>query len=809
MNDLRFAFRQLLKNPGFTAVAVLTLALGIGANTVVFSWMYSVLLHAVPGVRDAGHLVVVCTRHASGRLTDTTSLLDNQDLGIQSGVFAGIAGSCYDAATLRVGDQTDWVWTESTTANFFDVLGVQPAVGRFFRPDEDTHPGGDNVAVLSHGLWQRRFGGDPAMVGSVVEIANRPFTVVGIAPREFNGGMGGLRFDLWIPVSMAPNFAFADRVLAKRNVRFLHTYARLKPGVTIAQAQAAANGVMQRLERQYADTNREIGAAVLPVWKSPWGGQSVFLPLLRSLSVIALLLLLLVIANVGNLQFVRASARQQEVAVRLALGAGRGRLTRQLLTESILLAGIGGVLGCLFAAWSVNVIFSLLPPTHLPIGYRFALNGTVLAFTAALTLVTGILFGLAPALQSVKAGLSDSIKQGGRSGALTAHHQRLRGSLVVAEVALALVLLVGMTLCVRSLQNARQVDVGLDSRNVWLAGFRLPPVGYTDDRAGETYRRLQHKLASLPGVESVALADWLPLGLEGGSSTGFAVDGYQPAPGESVAAGVSTVSSGYFRSLRIPILAGREFDERDHDTARRAAIINQYLAVRYFNGRDPVGLKIRFWNQELTIVGVARNGKYRALNEPQQAFIYVAAAQFGHLSFAAALRTTGDPRAIGAAVERAAIAIDPLLKPAAALTMADYTAAAFTIPRMAATLVSVLGGVALLLAALGIYGVMAYSVSERTREIGVRIALGAQRFDVLNLFLKQGLKLAGIGLVLGIVGALLAAPMLSSLLVGVGSNDPISYVAMCVLLCSATLLACWLPARRATRVDPIEALRHE
>jgi len=809
MNDFKFAFRQLLKNPGFTTVAVLTLALGIGANSVVFSWIQAVLLDAVPGAHDADRLVVLCTRHASGRLTDTTSLLDNRDLAAESQVFAGVAGSCYDAATLRSSEQTDWVWTESATANFFDVLGVKPALGRFFLPDEDTRPGGDNVVVLSHGLWQRRFGGDPKVLGRVVEIANRPFTVVGVAPVEFNGGMGGLRFDLWIPVTMAPNFAFADRVLAKRNVRFLHTYARLQPGISVTQAQAAASGVMQRLEREYADTNHEVGVAVLPVWKSPWGGQSVFLPLLRSLMVVALLLLMLVIANVANLQFARASSRQQEVAVRLALGAGRVRLVRQFLTESVLLAGIGGVLGCLLSAWGVNVIFKLLPPTPLPIGYQFPLNGMVLGFTAALTLVTGILFGLVPALQTVKAGLNDTLKQGGRSGAPGLRNHRIRSSLVVAEVALALVLLVGMTLCARSLQNSRKIDLGLDPQHVWAAGFRLPPVGYTDGRAEEAYRRLRKELESLPGVENVAFADWLPLGLEGGSATGFAVDGYQPAPGESVAAGVSIVSSGYFRTLRIPILAGREFDERDHDTATRVVVINQFLSDRYFGGRDPVGLKIRFWNQDLTIVGVARNGKYRALNEPQQAFVYVSESQFGHSSLAAIIRTTGDPRSMAKAVERAAVSVDPMLKPAAALTMTDYTAAAFTIPLMAATLVSALGIVALLLAALGIYGVVAYSTNQRTREIGVRLALGAQRLDVLRLFLKQGLKLAGMGLALGVGGALAAARVLSNLLVGVTASDPVSYFAMCGLLCAVALLACWVPARRASRVDPMEALRHE
>jgi len=810
MNDLRLACRQLLKKPGFTAVTVLTLALGIGANTIVFSWIRAVLLDAVPGARDPDRLVVVCPRHVSGRIvTDTMSLLDNQDLAAESSVFSGIAGSCYDPVSFRVGEEADWVWAESATANFFEVLGVRPQLGRFFFPMEDKHPGADNVVVLSYTLWQRRFGGDTNAIGCVVEIAGRPFTVIGVAAAEFNGGMGGLRFDLWLPVSMAPEFTFAERALAKRNVRFLHTYARLRPGVSLSQAQVVASSVMQRLEREYPDTNRETGVAVSPPWKSPWGGQSLFLPLLRGLAMVAVLLLLLVAANLANLLLARATARQQEVAVRLALGSGRMRLVRQLLTESLLLAGAGGLLGCLFASWGASLLLKLLPSTPLPIGYNVQLNTTVLLFSAAVTLTTGILFGLAPALHAAKTDLNGTLKQSGRVGTSSHGAHWLRNALVVSEVALALVMVVGMTLCVRSLERARKVDLGLDPRNIWAAGFRLPPVGYADGQDRATYRRLRAALSALPGVETVALANWLPLGFEGGSSTRFAVDGYQPAPGESMAAGVGTVSPDYFRALHIPIVAGREFAERDDDKAPRVTVINEWIAERYFSGRDPVGLKLRFWDQEFTIVGVAKNGRYRSLNEPPQSFLYVAEAQFGHRSLAAIVRTTGDPRGIARAVERTAIGIDPLLKPIAALTMTDYIAAAFAIPRIAATLFTALGVVALILAALGIYGVMAYAVSQRTREVGIRIALGAKRVDVLRLFLKRGMRVVAIGVMLGFVLTLAATRVLTTLLVGVTANDPITYLGVVGLLSTVALVACWLPARRATKVDPMLALRYE
>ena len=809
MNDLRYALRMLVKNPGVTAIAALSLALGIGANTIVFSWIRSVLLDAVPGARQADRLVVLCPRHVSGRLNDTMSVLDNRDLASETNIFAGVAGSAYDAACLRVDKEVEWIWEESASANFFELLGVRPELGRFFLPGEDSHPGGDNVAVLSHGLWQRQFGGDPKILGRTIEISNRPFTVVGVAPADFHGGMGGLRFDLWLPVSMTLAFTNTADAFSHRNWRFLHTYARLQPGVTVGQAQAAADAVMQRLAGEYAESNRDTGVAVLPVWKSPWGGQAVFLPLLRSLAVAAGLLLILVAANVANLLLARATGRQQEVAVRLALGAGRWRLMRQLLTESVLLAAMGGAAGCLFASWGVSLIFHLMPATYLPLGYNVHLHGMVLLFCAFITLGTGILFGVAPALQAAKTNPNDALKQGGRTGAPTAGGHGLRSVLVVSELALALVLLVGMTLCARSLERARKMDLGLDPRNVWVAGFRLPPVGYGEDRIRDTCRRLRQELASLPGVESVALTDWLPLGFEGGSSTRFGVDGYQPVPGELMSAGISAVSPDYFRTLRIPVLLGREFAERDDARAIPTVMINQFLADRYFAGRDPVGLKIRLWDDEWTIAGVARTGKYRALNEPAQAFIYVPEWRVASRSGGIIVRTTGDPREIGRAVERTAAAIDPLLKPVAALTMTDYTAAAFAVPRVAATLLAALGIAALLLAAVGIYGVMAYAVSRRTREIGIRMALGARRSDVLGLFVRRGMKLAAIGASVGVVGTLGAAPVLSSLLIGVSAGDPLTYIAAVMSLGGVALLACWVPARRAAGVDPMEALRYE
>jgi len=591
LQDVRFGLRMLFKKPGFTAVAVLTLALGIGANTTVFSWIRAVLLDAVPGAAAADRLVVLCPRHISGRLTDTMSVLDNRDLAAQTNIFAGVTGSQFDPIGLRVGNELEWVWGEATSPNFFDVLKVTPALGRFFLPNEAAHPGGDGVVVLSHSFWRRRFGGDANVLGRVVELANRPFTVIGVAPANFHGGMGGLRFDLWVPFTMAMEFNDALEALNRRHWRSLHTYARLQPGVGIHQAQAAANGVMQRLEREYSDTNRDLGVAVLPVWKSPWGGQSVFLPLLRSLAVVTILLLLLVIANVGNLLLARGTARQQEIGVRLALGAKRSRIARQLLTESVLLAGLGGVVGCLFAAWGVGLIFKLLPPMpHLPIGYNMRLNGTVLFFSGLVTVCAGILFGLAPALQGVRTSLNDTLKHTGRSGAAGSLNHRLRNAFVVCEIALALVLLVGMTLCARSLQQARKIDRGLDPRNIWVTGLRLPVVGYDDKRLHETYRRLREELAALPGVQSVSLAQSAPLSYfySPAFSSPVFVESHEPAQGENPPlVGNNSVGPNFFRTLGVPLLSGREFTDRDREGAPRVAIVNETLVRDLFPNKPP------------------------------------------------------------------------------------------------------------------------------------------------------------------------------------------------------------------------------
>lgn len=809
MNDLRFAFRQLLKNPGFTLVIVLSLAVGIGANAVVFTWIRATLLNAIPVAAQPEELAILVPEHKTGGITDTMSLPDIEALAAESKVFAGITASQFGTVQVRLGENNEWLWGQSTMANFFDVLGARPLLGRGFLPGEDRPGAANHVAVISHELWQRRFHGAADVLGNVIEINQRPVTIVGVAPPGFVGTMGGLRLDLWLPLGTQFTDAELQPRYNSRSWRWLHTVARLAPGVNCREANAAAGAVSQRLAREFPDSSKDTALRVIRVWESKWGGQSLFLPLLRVLAVVAALLLLLVIANVANLLLARAQARQTELGLRLALGASAGRLIRQLLTESLFLAALGGATGVALAVWSANFLFDLMPPSYLPIGYDVQLNWSVLAIVAGLTLLTGILFGLAPALQAARTNLNETLKAGARTSSGIGPRQWLRRAFVVGQVGLAFVLLLGMGLCVRSFGRARQVDLGLDPRGVWVVGFKLSSHVGDNTAVRNFYQRLQSKAARLPGVESVALGSWLPLGFEGGSSAGVKVPGYQPTPGENMSTRSSLVSPGYFTTLRIPLVTGRDFSEANDTKAPLVSVVNQAFAKRFFPGRDPVGLTFNTWVGDVRIVGVVKTGKYRALNEPEQPFAYLSVWQIDNRNLTLAVRTAGDPKQVAQAVKQLAASLNPIAAPTAALAYEDFVAAAFTTPRIAATLLSLLGVLALLLAVLGIYAVMSQNVGQRVRELGIRLALGAQPADVQRLILRQGLALAAFGLAVGGLTGMAVSRLLSGLLVGVSAGDFATWMLVPLLLFTAALATCWLPARRASRVDPIVALRTE
>ncbi|MBM3879369.1 MAG: ABC transporter permease [Verrucomicrobia bacterium] len=810
MNEIRFAFRLLLKSPGFTAVAVLSLGLGIGATTTVFAWIQSVLLRPIPGVGRPEQLVVLTTTFGKTQW-DTLSLPDLRDYAGLTNTFAGIVGSQITPACLSVGGQPQWVYGQIATANFFDALGVKPILGRTFVAEEDLRPGGAPVLVLSEGFWRRRFGGDPAIVGRAVELNRHSFTIVGVVPSAFRGTMSGLMCDFWAPLVMHEQVANFGS-LENRGDHWLHTQARLQPGVSRATAQTAVDTLARQLEQAYPASNREIGVRVLPVWKAPYGGQAMLLPVLSLLLAVSFGVLLIVAANVANLLLARATGRQKEVAIRLALGAGRARLVRQLLLESLLLALLGGLVGILGASWGTQLFESFLPTTYLPIGYSFSLDLQTLSFTLALTLATGLVFGLAPAWRASAVDLHSTLKEGGRTSGGAVPHHRLRSVLVAGEVALALMLLLGAGLCIKGFDRARQIDLGFDPSQVLVGGLRIGMNGYDEARGLVFYRNLRERLAAVPGVEVAALSGWLPLGFEGGSSMGVQVEGYDRKPNEDTSIPYSIVSPGYFDLLRIPLLAGRDFTERDDTNTARVVIVNETMAKRFWPGQSPLGRKLRYWGdqREATVVGVVKAGKYRTLNEPPRDFMYLAYQQgVWDLNLGVGLRVAGNPLAFASSLRQAIRSLDPGVEVWALLAMQDYIQAAFLAQRITATLLMALGGVALVLAAMGIYGVMAYIVSQRTHELGIRVALGARSPDLLRLVVGEGMRLAAWGMVVGLAGAVGLTRLLANFLYGVSPFDPAAYLAVAATLAGVALVACYLPARRATRVDPMVALRCE
>lgn len=810
MNDLRFALRLLWKSPGFTAVALLSIAFGIGATTTVFCWIQEVLLRPLPGIARPEQMVVLCASHL-GRTWDTVSRPDLLDYSRLTNVFAGVIGSQVTPACIAVNGEQQWAYGQIATANFFEVLGVKPLLGRTFVAEEDLRPGGAPVLVLGETYWRRRFGGDPGVVGRTVEVNRRPFTIVGVVPQAFRGTMSALVCDFWAPLAMhaqVANFGSWDQ----RGDHWLHCQARLQPGVSRARAQVAGDLLTRQLEQAYPASNREVGLRVLPVWKAPYGGQAMLLPVLSLLLAVSVGVLLIVAANVANLLLARATVRQKEIAIRLALGVGRARLIRQLLTESVVLAGLGGVLGVLLAGWAKGLFVYFLPKTYLPIGYSFGMNAGTLAFTLLVAVATGLVFGLAPALHASRLDLSGTLKEGGRTSGGGRSHHGLRNALVVVEVALALVLLIGAGLCIQGFRRAQAADIGFNPGPVLLAGMRVGMHGYTEKTAVPFYRQLRERLASLPGVKSAALASWFPLGFEGGSSTGFEVPGYERKPTEEMGAQYVIVSPGYFETLQIRLVEGRDFTDLDDGTRDRVVIINENMARRYWPGQSPVGRKLLAFGggRELTVVGVAAAGKYRSLGETPAMFIYLPYQQgVWDLNLGVALRAVGEPLGMAGSLRQTIKALDPGVEIWALLPMTDFIQAAFLAQRIVSSLLLVLGAVAVVLAAMGIYGVMSYLVSQRTHELGIRMALGASAGRVTRLVLSQGLRLTGLGLAFGVVGAVALSHFLTSFLYGVSPFDPTTFGTVSALLCVVSLAACFIPAWRAAGVDPMVVLRSE
>jgi len=806
-SDLRYAIRSLCKTPGFTAVVILSFALGIAANATSLCWLKAMLYNSLPGVPRQSEMVILKSSNGGGNI----NALDCVDFGSLKDVFVGGEVSQLGPVFLEEEGSTQWVFSQVCSANYFELLELRPALGRGFLPEEDKSFGGSPVIVISHAFWKHHYNGDPGVIGRKVQINRHPFTIVGVAPEGFYGSMTGVTIDCWAPLSMAGVFYKYDRSFnEQRFARPYHTLFRLQPGVSIEQAQAAVDMRNAQLAREYPRSNEGMSHEVLPLSKAPYGAQSLLLTSLKLLVCISLLVLLIVSSNVANLLLSRAVRRSKEIAIRLATGASRLQLLRLFLTESLLLAVIGGVLGLVISSWMVNLMGTLVPPTDLPTSIlQFELDPTTILLTAGLTLLTGIVVGLVPAVQFAQSQLAPALKDGGRSSAGTAHH-RVRKLLVVAEITLSIVLLICAALCIKGFRKASAASPGFDTHNVLLVRMSIGHHGYDEARGIEYYSRLQQHLSTQPGVRSVSLGSWFPMGFDGCKGCDASTEGRIRPKGEDPTYDRTLVSPDYFRTMGMRLVEGRDFTASDDRKATNVVIVNEAFARRFWPDQSPIGRSLRSMGRQHRVIGVVANVcQYRIGESPKPHLYFPYLQGVPELDLSAALRMEGDPKAAAAAIRKAVAEVDPAVDVRKTTTLQEHASAALFPSLVASSMVSLLGIVALGLAAMGIYAVMAYSVSQRISEFGIRMALGAGRRDIIALVVGQGLGLVGLGIALGLVIALFVSRLMADFLYGVSPFDLITFIGVPVLLCLVALAACLLPALRATQVDPMEALRSE
>ena len=811
--DVRFGLRMLRNSPGFTVVAVLTLALGIAVNATVFGWINAVLLHPLPGVGEPERLALIETVTPEGEYLVNTSYTDYRDYRANLRLASGVAIGRFTPLSIGADGRTGRAWAELVSANYFDVLQVKPALGRTFLPEEGgDRPGAYPVAVISYNLWRNRYQLDPKILGKTIRLNRHDLTIVGVAPPRFHGSMVGVLFDVWMPVTMATEMGTGTGTLGYRATRDItSTIIRLKPGVTIEQARAEVAAFARRLAKTYPKTNQGVEATVVPVWAGHLGLQGLLLKPLRILMAVCGLLLLIVCANVANLLLARAVARQKEFGIRLALGAHRSRLARQLMTETLLLAAAGALVAAILMMWMGPALAYLAPPVDVPIGAGDGTDFSTAIFTALVAGLATVIAGTAPVLFSVRADLNETLKEGGRSGAAGAHSHKLRGLLVVAQVALAMVALVGAGLFYRSFHNTIGIRPGFNINSVSVSQFYLSYAGYTAEEQWEFCRKLSARLETEPGVLGVTYSDVVPLGMPVGSAPWHRLDieGYVPAPDEQMMIHRATVPPGYFEFMQIPLVEGREFTGRDDEHAPQLSmIVNETFAKRFFHGREPIGRKVRIENSVATVVGLVKDSKCASLAEPPTPFFYLPFRQWFRpgLNFAVFVRTAGDPLRLTPEVRHEALALNQDAVFSTKL-LAEAAQASLFSQKTAATLMSVVGLVCVLLAAIGLYSVMSYAVSQRTQEVGIRVALGARPGNVCGMVIREGLKLLLPGLAAGAAASLVAGQAVSGMLIRVSPRDPATLAAAAVLLGLVGLAASYIPAFRATRIEPMQALR--
>jgi macrolide transport system ATP-binding/permease protein len=808
VQDLRYGFRQLCRNPGFSALAILCLTLGIGANAAVFSWVEGLLFRPYPAVAHQERLFALAGTARGETGATELSWQDFLDLRRSCTLCEESFVSKITGSTLSVGERAETARGSIVSANYFDAIGVHPILGRGFEPGDDAGSDSHPIVVISYQLWRDRFKGDPEIIGKMQRFNNVPHTIIGVAPEGFYGTFVGWAMQFWVPASMEETFESGGYKLEDRGARWIEAYVRLKPGVSRRQAQQEISAIAARLETNYPATNRGCGIGLWPLWQTPFNNAGTLLPTLEVMAAVVAFVLLIACANVGNLLLIRSFARRHEMSVRLAIGASRVRLLKQLFTEGLILSALGTGGGLLAAYWCRHALVLLLPArSGVAMYLPGEIDGRVMSWSAAICLMVTLIVGLIPAMQTRNLDIAGPLKAES-SGVVGARGRAwMRSGLVVFQVCLSFVLLVGAALLLESLEKIRNASPGFSTTSVVTTSVSLVAAGYDEPRAKIFQDELLDRLSALPGVKSAALARVTPLGYGTYSSTPIAVDGYQPPPEEQPAIEYNQVSPGYFTTLGIPLLSGREFARADDENAPLVAIVNRTMMTRYWGGQDPIGRRLQVNGRWARVVGVAADSKYESMREPARPFFYVPLRQEFVRGPALHIRTNQPLPSVLAALVREVHALDANLALYEMITLQEQVNRSTSPQLVAVTLVSILGGLALLLAGVGLYGVMSYAVAQNTRELGLRMALGAGAANVLRLVISRGLKLTAGGVLFGTVAALALTKLLGKLLYNVSPHDPWIFGSAVAVMSMTAISACLLPAWRAARTDPARVLR--
>jgi predicted permease len=805
LQDLRYALRQLRKSPGFTITAVLMLALAICANSTVFSWIDGTMLHPIPKARDTGSLVSVMRGQWNTSPTPPLSYPDYRDLRERNQTFVGMLAYHHDWLTLTGAGMPERIYVANVSSNFFDLLGVKPALGRFFRPEEEARVGGAPFVVLSYSLWKTKFAGDPAIVGKSIEMARHSVTVIGVAPEGFINAMPGVRHDAWLPLDPLGN----DKArMTDRSANYLNVLGRLRPGVSRSRATEDLESIMRQIVAAFPKDH--IGANNItldPLWRSPFGANVYLAATLPILLAIAGVVLLLTCVNVATLALVRFVSRRREIAIRQSLGANRVQLMRQMIFEGLIVSLAGGAFALLLTGWTAKTFARFIPPNANPIVLNGTVDHNVVLAILLLAALASVICGALPAWRSSRVSAAEVLKDEAASVSAGGHHRHMLSGLVVVQIALSLSLLVSSGLFLRTLRNISDADPGFQRDHVLTASVGIGIAGYSNSEEIAIQHKIFDRVSALPGVTAAALTDWLPLSFNGRSADVYP-EGYVPQLHESHLVRRGDVTPGFFAAMGIPIVAGRDFTRSDNETAPLVVIVDQTAAARYWHGENPLGRRLNIFGSLFTVIGVAKNSKHQFMNEQPEPMVFLSFFQNSDET-TVMVRTDGDPTSIASAVEDAIHQVNGQLPVFDVRSLRETTQITNMFAVMESTFAGIFAIIAFVLAATGIYGVVAYRTQLRTHEIGIRVALGASRSDVLRLVVLQGLWLTALGLALGLALALGLTRFMAGLLYGISANDPLTVVSVVTLLGMIAMLASYLPALRAMRVNPMAAIREQ